>query len=484
MQPSYARRRCMWLPALAGCGLLLCLARPSPTQPGAGQATREGRDAGKARPDTVWTDDAYVNGHATSVAPRAPGQVTRVLVDDNYRVKKGDVLVELDKEPYQVQVQIKKAAVEVATTNLLAAQAQVRGQVAHARANRFKLEQALEDVNNQIANLRARVASLESKKATLRLTQANLKRGEELAPVGGISKEELDRRRQTAAVAQADVDQALHQVYVIRARLRLPNQPPGGRDPAEVPPDLEQNASAVRAALADLAQTMARIGRPLPRAGATPQQVLEDFKQLYARADSDAVLKQLVSQAPAVKQAEAKLLQAQSNLDRARLNLTYCEVVSAIDGIVTRRSVNPGDYVRVGQSLMAVRSLREIWIDANFKETQLAELRIGQRVKVAVDMYAGRKAFNGRITGFTMDTGRTPAPLPPEGAGGKRAKVVQRLPVRIELTDYDPEGPNPLFIGLSCTAHVYYQEPPTGPHAGKYLQPLAPRPRAPTEPGP
>ncbi len=265
MQPSYARRRCMWLPALAGCSLLLCLARPSPTQPGAGQAARDGRDAGKARPDTVWTDDAYVNGHATFVAPRVAGQVTRVLVDDNYRVKRGDVLVVLDKEPYQVQVQIKEAALEVAKTNLLAAQAQVRGQVAQARANRFKLEQAIEEINIQIANLRAHAASLESKKATLRLAHANLKRGEELAPSGGISKEDLDLRRQTAAVAQAHVDQALQQVHVIRAALGLPIQAPAGRDLAEVPPDLEQNASSVRAALADLDRTMARIGRPLPR---------------------------------------------------------------------------------------------------------------------------------------------------------------------------------------------------------------------------
>ena len=126
MQPSYARRECMWVPALASFGLLLWLARPSPTQPGAGQTTPDGRDAGKARPDTVSTDDAYINGHATFVAPRVAGEVTRVLVDDNYRVRKGDVLVKLDKEPYQVQLQIKKAAVEVARTNLLAAQAQVR----------------------------------------------------------------------------------------------------------------------------------------------------------------------------------------------------------------------------------------------------------------------------------------------------------------------------------------------------------------------
>ena len=103
--------------------------------------------------NTVSTDDAYVNGHVTFVAPRVPGQVSEVRVDDNYRVNKGDLLVELDPEPYRVQVAIKKAAVEAAEVDLVAAQAHVRGQVAQARANRFKLEHAIEDVDNQIANL-------------------------------------------------------------------------------------------------------------------------------------------------------------------------------------------------------------------------------------------------------------------------------------------------------------------------------------------
>ena len=110
--------------------------------------------------NTVSTDDAYVNGHVTFVAPRVGGQVTAVLVDDNYRVKRGDLLVQLDKEPYQVQVAIKTAAVDVAKTNLEAAQAQVRAQVAQARANRYKLEHAIEDVNSQISNLRGQVAAL------------------------------------------------------------------------------------------------------------------------------------------------------------------------------------------------------------------------------------------------------------------------------------------------------------------------------------
>jgi membrane fusion protein (multidrug efflux system) len=184
---------------------------------------------------TISTDDAYVNGHVTFVAPRVPGKVLEVLVDDNNRVKKGDLLVRIDPEPFQVQVNLKRAAVEVAQTNLTAAEAQVGSQVAQARANRFKLEHAIEDVNNQVANLRASVAMLNSRKATLKLAENNLKRGEELAPSGGISKEELDNRRQTVKVDQAAVDQALEQVYAIRVGLGLPAQPPPGPRPDRGP---------------------------------------------------------------------------------------------------------------------------------------------------------------------------------------------------------------------------------------------------------
>src|SRR5262249_17522007 len=153
------------------------------------------------------------------------------------------------KEPFQVQVAIKQANVAVAETDLAAAQAQVRSQIAQARANRFKLEHAIEDVDNQIANLRASVATLNSRKATLELARANLKRGEELAPSGGISKEELDQRRQMVKVDEAAVDQALQNIYAIRAGLGLREQPPPGHDLSEVPDNLDQNFSTVREAL-------------------------------------------------------------------------------------------------------------------------------------------------------------------------------------------------------------------------------------------
>src|SRR5439155_7190345 len=227
--------------------------------------------------NTVSTDDAYVNGHVTFVAPRVAGQVSRVLVDDNYRVKKGALLVQLDKEPYQVQVAIKQAAVEAAQTDLAAAQAQVRGLVAQARANRFKLEHAIEDVNNQIANLRAAVATLNSRKATLDLAKSNLKRGEELAPGGGISKEELDLRRQTVKVNEAIVEQALQAVYAIRVGLGLPTQPSKGKDLTDVPPDLDQNFSSVRQALGALLQSAAQFGYFPTSWNATPKEAVEAF---------------------------------------------------------------------------------------------------------------------------------------------------------------------------------------------------------------
>jgi membrane fusion protein (multidrug efflux system) len=422
--------------------------------------------------NTVSTDDAYVNGHVTLVAPRVPWQVAKVLVDDNNRVKKGDLLVQLDKEPYQVQVAIKKSAVTSAEADLVAANAQVRGQVAQARADRFNLQHAIEDVDTQIANLHAAVATLNKNKASLGLANANLARGEALAPSGAIGKEELDKRRETVKAEEAAVDQALQQVYAIRVGLGLPARPSEGKDLTDVPPGLDQDFSSVRQALATLLQGAARLGYLPATWDETPKQAIENFYKQDPQGNVDRIYAKLIPNAPAIKQADAKLLQARTDLDQAELNLRYCDIVSEIDGVVTRRNVNPGNDVQAGQSLMAVRSLTEIWIDASFKETQLANLRIGQPVRCEVDMYGRKKEFHGRITGFTMGTGQTLSLLPPENATGNFVKIVQRLPVRIELTDYDP-GKVPLFLGLSVTPYVYYKEPPTGPHAGDVLQPLA-----------
>jgi membrane fusion protein (multidrug efflux system) len=296
-------------------------------------------------------------------------------------------------------------------------------------------------------------------------------------PTNAMSKEEYDRRVQDLQVAETSVVQAQQAIAQTRVSLGLSAQPDVGASLADVPPDLNQTFSTVRAALAQCVQTLTQLGYSLPSTELTPKKALEEFRRLNDKGTIDQILQDLVTKAPVVLQAKTALEQAQHDLELAELNLRYCNIVSEIDGVVVGRNVNPGNNVQAGQSLMAVRSLTEIWIDANFKETQLADLRIGQRVVCEVDMYGSRHEFEGRITGFTMGTGQTLSLLPPQNATGNFVKIIQRLPVRIALTDYDPEK-SPLFVGLSVEPRVYYKEPPTGPHAGSILQPLAVLPTA------
>jgi membrane fusion protein (multidrug efflux system) len=421
--------------------------------------------------NTVSTDDAYVNGHVTFVAPRVPGQVLRVLVDDNVRVKTGDLLVELDPEPYQVQVNIKRAALAAKEADLRAAESEVRGNLAQLRGQRWKLQTAMEQVDNQIAILKARVATVRSAEATRERADADLTRAQVAYNKGAGSKQDLDTAVATRKVADAQVKQALEEVSQTRVSLGLPPTAANG-DLTAVPDDLNQTFSSVRQAVADLTRIAAQVGLPLTKSEATPKQVLDEFRARDVDRDVDRIFAKLIPEAPAMKQAEAKVLEAKRDLDQAELNLRYCQVRAEIDGVVTRRNVNAGNNVQAGQQLMAIRSLTEIWIDANFKETQLADLRIGQRVEVSADTYGSRRVFHGRITGFTYGTGSTLALLPPQNATGNFVKVVQRLPVRIELEDYDPDA-DTLFTGLSVTPYVYVKEPPTGPNAGRRLQDLA-----------
>jgi len=419
--------------------------------------------------NTVSTDDAYVNGHVTFVAPRVAGQISRVLVDDNYRVRKGELLAQLDKEPFEDAVAVKRAAVDTAAANLAAAKATVRDIEAQAWARRWGLQNAVQDVDNKIALVHARVAALDKSKAELTLAQADFYRARQLLGTPAESRQEFDRAQRTLSTANAQVTESLAEVYQVRASLGLPAQPDGGNGLDQVPPDLDQTFSSVLVAQADLIQMAAQLG-VIHSVEQSPKQMLEEFEK---QGDIDRTFARLEAEAPAVKQAEAKLEFAKRELAQAELDLGYCDIVAKIDGVVTRRNVNPGDYVQVGQNLMAIRSLHDIWVDANFKETELRDLRIGLPADLYVDMYGGRRVFKGRVSGFTMGTGSTLALLPAQNATGNFIKVVQRLPVRIDLEGYDPDK-NPLFIGTSVVPYIYINQPPTGPDAGKFLQTHAP----------
>ena len=391
--------------------------------------------------NTVSTDDAYVNGHVTFIAPRVSGQISRVLVDDNYRVQKEELLAELDKEPYRIAVSQKRAAVDTAEADLQAAKAEARGIEAEARSRRWKLQRAVEDLDNQIALLHARVAALDKDKAVLTLAQIDFNRAKQLLGTPAESRQQYDRAQKTLSTADAQVNEDLAEVYQARASLGLPAQPSSGEDLNQVPPDLDQTFSSVLAARADLIQSAAELG-VIHSYAQSPKQMLDEFAK---RGDVDRYFAQLTTEAPAVKQAEAKL-------DLAKINLGYTRITAPANGEVSERDVRAGQYVHAGTQVITVVPLDNVWVVANYKETQLTHVAIGQRAEIHVDTFPGI-AINASVDSIAPASGAQFSLLPPDNATGNFTKVVQRIPVKLRIAPDNPLA-GKLRPGMSVVATI------------------------------
>jgi membrane fusion protein (multidrug efflux system) len=413
--------------------------------------------------ETVETDDAFVAGHITYVSPRIEDVVTEVLVDQDDRVEPGQLLVRLDRQPFELTVAQDEAALEQARVSLVQARAQVKSLIAQARAAYYQRKNAQETVRQQIATLSAQFATLKSRQASLQLARNNLRRGEELLPSGGISKEELDQRDNTLKVAIEQEKEAWADIQRTRAALGLA---PDYKDPLSIPKDLEVQRSTVQTAVSDIANYLTQAGIPFDPKDAEQARAFADF--LHPEGDKSAGqgLEAVIEQAPGVRVARAAVDRAEEQLADARLRLSWTEIRSEVAGYVQDRQVHPGNRVQPGQTLLSIRP-SYIWIDANYKETQLHDIRIGMPVDLYVDAYPGR-VFKGRVAGFSPGTGLSESLLPPENATGNYVKVTQRLPVRIELAEPNPDD-TPLFVGLSVVPHARYTERPTGPGAGQRL---------------
>ncbi|WP_165224729.1 HlyD family secretion protein [Aquisphaera insulae] len=423
------------------------------------------------------TDDAYVAGHVTYVAPRVAGTILEIRVDDNDFVKKGDLLVELDPELYRVAEGRAAAAVAVAEAQLVQARSQAKAVVAGLRAAFNNLILTTDGVVEGIAKLKASLATQAKAAAQRSLAEAELRRARNLLQSNSGTQQVVDQREASYQVAAATELEAQEQVHLARAALGLPSIPPAGQAPGDVPADWIGRAPAVRASLAELINVAVKLGIEVPPIEEDPKTVIENFRKKAPGGDQDAYLNQLAEDSPPVRLAKAGIEQASRALDQARIDLRDTRIHAEFDGIIGRRVANPGNRVQAGQGLMMLRSLDEIWIDANFKETQIAEIAIGQPVEIAADAYPGR-TYRGRVSGFAPGTGAATALLPPENATGNFVKVVQRLPVRIDLVDGNP-AEAPLFVGLSVEPRVLIRATPTGPFAGRKLRrPVAEEARA------
>jgi membrane fusion protein, multidrug efflux system len=414
---------------------------------------------------TSSTDDAFVSGHTTNISPRIDGVVTEVMIERNDRVEPGSVLLRIDREPYEIALAQSTASLVQARSNLDLANAQVRAQLATARGAYYQRKNAQETLRRQIATLNALFAAIKSNQATVALARNNLRRGEELLPSGAISKEELDQRNNSLKVTIEQEKEAWAGLQQVRAQLGLPSD---YKNPLEIPKELENEQSTVQSAVSQIASNLATIGVHFDPKDAVQAKAFGDFLRPDGDKSAGEGLEKVIDDAPAVKVAVAAVTKAERDVDSDRLRLSWTEIKSEVAGYVQDRSANPGNWVQTGQTLVSIRP-DYVWVDANFKETQLHYIKIGMPVDLYVDAYP-KKVFKGRVSGFLPGTGQSEGLLPPENATGNYIKVTQRLAVRIELVEPNPQD-TPLFIGLSVVPYVKHEERANGPDAGKRLHP-------------
>jgi membrane fusion protein, multidrug efflux system len=351
------------------------------------------------------TDDAEVDGHLQPLSARVSGYVTKVNVDDNQYVTAGTVLVEIDPRDYQVAVDQAKAALEDARATALASNLNIP--ITNINTS-SQLSSSEADIDNAKAGIAAAQQQYDAAQAQLAEAEANstkaqldLGRYKQLVDKQEISQQTYDQadaaaKAEAAAVvaARSSASAAAHQVT--QARSKLVNAEAG----------LRQSQTA-------------------PRQVATSE----------ARALS----------------ADATVKQKQALLDQAELNLQYTKIVAPVNGVVTK-DVEVGMNVQPGQQLLSIVPLEDVWVTANFKETQLKNMQVGQRAKISVD--SNGRTYNGHVDSFANSSGARLSLLPPENATGNYVKVVQRIPVKIVLEPGQNKDLS-LRLGMSVEPKVY-----------------------------
>jgi membrane fusion protein, multidrug efflux system len=352
------------------------------------------------------TDDAQVDGHLNSISPRIAGTVTAVYFDESQFVKAGDLLAEIDPRDFQVtlsqaqaELAQKQAEIEVTNPNVPIVEESSHTNIETSQADVATAEAAVAWAERDYLAAQGRLREAEANDLKARDDVARYK--------ALVDKDEIPRQIYDQAVAGASATAAA--VDTARAAA-------------------EASQKLVDQRRAQLAQAQSR----LSEAGANAPQLLA-----ISRANV------------AAKKADAQV--AQTRLEQARLNVSYTKVFAPVSGVISKRSVEVGNHVQAGQQLFLVAQIDDLWVTANFKETQLAHIHPGQRVSISVDAFGNR--LSGYVESMPGATGAIMSLLPPENATGNYVKVVQRLPVRIRF-DKNQEGLDRLRPGMSVVPKV------------------------------
>ncbi len=369
----------------------------------------------------VTTDDAQVDCHISAIAPQVPGYVVKLYINDNTPVKEGDDLLDIDPRPYEAEVAQAQANLDVAIAQANSAEIQIgltRATTTHGTSGASAQQQsdAADYTSSQAqleqtatANLQFAEANVASKRATNERAQSDLARYQPLLGTDDVSKFQFDAVEAAARVAKSDLAAAEQQLAAAK--------------------------QAVSIAKANAQSAQARMTRS---------------QALYL--ETKAREKQVPIAEATYKSAVAAVERARAALQQAQLNLGYTHIIAPITGQITQKSVDLGQYVSAGQLVFTIVPLSQIYITANFKETQLANVHPGQHARIHVDTYD--KDFDGVVDSIAGASGSRQALLPPQNATGNFIKVVQRIPVKILVKQ--PEDPNyTLRPGMNVEATIY-----------------------------
>jgi membrane fusion protein, multidrug efflux system len=353
------------------------------------------------------TDDAQIDGYIYPVSPRVTGYVTRVTVDNNQYVEAGTVLAQLDPKDYEVAVANARATLANDQANAAAQGTNVPITSVNTSSS---LTSAQADLANAAAGLAAAQKQFDAAEASLRQAEAN-----------DLNAQDNVNRYKPLAVK----DEIPQQIYTQAV--------------------LTQRATA--AAVASTRASASATEQSVTQARAKVAQAQAEVRNAETRPQ------QISMQVSKARAAEAQTQSAAATLQQAQLNLQYTTIVAPVSGLVGQRSVQPGQNVSVGQQLMTIVPLdsQNIWVTANFKETQLKHMRPGQPAKISIDTYG--RSYSGHVLNIAGATGSVFSLLPPENATGNYVKVVQRIPVKIVFEKgQDPE--HLLRLGMSVVPKV------------------------------
>lgn len=338
------------------------------------------------------TDDAQIDGHINPISARVTGTVIRVLHEDNDFVKAGDLLVELDPKDYQVALDRAKADLASAEANAVAANVGIPLTTTTSSSQLAGAEAGLNAAQKEVQAGEARVQEAQ---ANYNKAAADLKRMETLVQKDEVSRQQYDAAVAAAAASRATLDAANSSVATAQSRVVQ-------------------------------AQAQAAAARTVP----------EQVRSTRAKANA----------------AIADVQRAQAAVQQAELNLQYTKIVAPVDGVLSKRNVEPGQVVQAGQPLFSIVNLDDLWVTANFKETQLKSMQPGQRAEISVDAYG--RTYKGTVESIAGASGARFSLLPPENATGNYVKVVQRIPVRIRI-DKGQDPNRQLRPGMSVVPTVF-----------------------------